>query len=225
MVFNSLQVLLPSYRSSLAIDSDATPLMKLWDLRSSTSCPVAELPGHTKGILDLVWNHDDCSFVLSTGRDNHILLWDMEERSILRDLTKMEEQKEIPKNAADFFTTVTHAASTPRRIQILWNPFNPAVIATSSTNGSIELFSIDEACIDNSFNSTTYSAVNGIENRFHGRLLSITDLIRGNDIKSEIQEFETAMTTNQVKEYCEKMVEITDDKEENEIWSFMKVWE
>ena len=199
--------------------------MKLWDLRNSTSCPVAELTGHTKGILDLVWNTDDYSFVLSTGRDNHILLWDMNQHSILRDLTKMEEEKEIPKDAADFFTTVTHAASTPRRMQVIWNVFNPAIIATASTNGMIELLTIDEACIDNTMNTTTYSAVNGIENRFHGRVLSVTDLIRGNDIKNEITEFETAMSTNQVKEYCEKMIEISNDKEENEIWSFMKVSE
>ena len=72
-------------------------------------------------------------------------------------------------------------------------------------------------------NATTYSAVNGIENRFHGRVLSVTDLIRGNDIKNEINEFETAMSNNQVKEYCEKMIELSNDQEENEKWSFMKV--
>lgn len=197
--------------------------MKLWDLRSSTSCPLAELSGHSKGILDLVWNSDDCAFVLSTGRDNRILLWDIEQKTVLRDLTGSEEKKEIPKNAADFFTTVTHAASTPRRTQITWNSFNPAVIATASTNDMIELFTIDEACVDTTFSSTAYSAVNGVENRFHGRVLTVTDLIRGNDIKTEIEEFETSMKANGMKEFCEKMVNITDDKEENTIWSFMKV--
>ena len=110
-------------------------------------------------------------------------------------------------------------------MQVIWNLFNPAIIATSSTNGMIELLTIDEACIDSTMNTISYSAVTGIENRFHGRVLSVTDLIRGNDIKNEITEFETAMSTNQVKEYCEKMIEISNDKEENEIWSFMKVSE
>ena len=106
-----------------------------------------------------------------------------------------------------------------------WNGFNPAVIATASTNGSVELFSVDEACMDSTVGVTTYSAVNGIENHFHGRVLTVTDLIRGDDIKSEIEEFETSMRSNNMKEYCEKMVSITNDKEENEIWSFMKVIE
>lgn len=174
-------------------------------------------------MLDLVWNHDDFSFVLSTGRDNRILLWDIEKQSVLRDLTGLEEKKEIPNNAADFFTTIAHSASTPRRTQVVWNGFNPAVIATASTSGSVELFSIDEACIDSAVGATTYSAVNGIENHFHGRVLTVTDLIRGDDIKSEIEEFEASMRSNNIKEYCEKMVSITDDKDENDIWSFMKV--
>lgn len=200
-------------------------MIKLWDLRSSTSCPLAELTGHSKGILDLVWNSDDCSFVLSTGRDNRILLWDIDQRAILRDLTGSEEKKEVPKDAADFFTTTAHSASTPRRIQITWNGFNPAVIATASTNDCIELFTIDEACIDTSFTSAAYSAVNGTENRFHGHVLTVTDLIRGNDIKCEIADFENSMRMNSLKEYCEKMVDVTEDHEENEMWSFMKVRE
>ena len=201
-------------------------MIKLWDLRSSTSCPVTELSGHSKGVLDLYWNTDDVDFIISTGRDNRILLWDFEEKKLIRDLTGCEETKEVPKSAADFFTTVGHAASSPRRTQILWNPFNPAILASTSTNGSIELWTIEEMSVEGAMNasaSASYSAINGVENRFHGRVLTVSDLIRGKDIQSEISDFETAMVSNNVKEHCMKMVDLVEDEEEKQMWSFMNV--
>ena len=198
-------------------------MIKLWDLRSSTSCPVTELSGHSKGVLDLYWNTDDVDFVISTGRDNRILLWDFEEKKLIRDLTGCEETKEVPKSAADFFTTVGHAASSPRRTQIMWNPFNPAILASTSTSGSIELWTVEETSAEGAVNASPYSAVHGVENRFHGRVLTVSDLIRGNDIQSEISDFENAMASNSVKEHCMKMVDLVEDQEEKQMWSFMNV--
>ena len=74
------------------LDSDATPVLKLWDLRSSTSCPVAECTGHSKGVLDVVWNAEDNAFVATTGRDNKVLLWDMVDRTVIGDLTSRRGQ-------------------------------------------------------------------------------------------------------------------------------------
>jgi protein transport protein SEC31 len=39
---------------------DRNPVIKLWDLRASTSMPLATLSGHTQGILSMAWcPHDD----------------------------------------------------------------------------------------------------------------------------------------------------------------------
>lgn len=39
---------------------DRNPLLKLWDLRASTTMPLATLSGHSQGILSLAWcPHDD----------------------------------------------------------------------------------------------------------------------------------------------------------------------
>lgn len=39
---------------------DRNPVLKLWDLRASTSMPLATLSGHTQGILSMDWcPHDD----------------------------------------------------------------------------------------------------------------------------------------------------------------------
>lgn len=201
--------------------------MKLWDLRKSTSCPECELAGHSKGILDLVWNRDDPSFVVSTGRDNKVLLWDMTSRTVLSDLAGGEEKPEIPRDAADFFTTVAHAASATRKTTVCWNPFNPAVVATAASDGMITLYNVEGACrqLPGTQRACTaaYSAVHGYENRFHGKTLSVTDLIRGDDLKEEIRRFEASMTGGDLRGYCESMTEMCEDVEEQELWSFMKV--
>lgn len=44
---------------------DRNPVIKLWDLRSSTSMPLATLSGHTKGILGLAWCPHDEHLLLS----------------------------------------------------------------------------------------------------------------------------------------------------------------
>ena len=217
----------PFFRSPLALDNDATPVMKLWDLRKSMSCPECEFSGHSKGILDLVWNRDDPSFVVSTGRDNKVLLWDMTSHSVLSDLAGGEEKPEVPRDAADFFTTVTRAASATCKTSVCWNPFNPAVIATAASDGMITLHSVEGASSAQratpSSSQSTYSAVYGYENRFHGKVLSVTNLVRGDDLKEEIGRFETSMAGGDLRGYCEEMVGKCEDVEEQELWSFMKV--
>lgn len=70
---------------------------------------------------------------------------------------------------------------------------------------------------------SVYSAVNGYENHFHGKILSVTDLIRGTDLKEEIESFETSMRNGDLQGYCDHMRNICEDKEEQQLWSFMKV--
>lgn len=64
-------------------DDEYRPVIKFWDLRSSTTSPLIELTGHDKGILSLSWCPHDTDYVLSCGKDNKIFLWDLQCGSIL----------------------------------------------------------------------------------------------------------------------------------------------
>jgi protein transport protein SEC31 len=46
-------------------------------LRSSTTSPLCELVGHTKGILSVDWCPWDQRLVMSAGKDGHTLVWDI----------------------------------------------------------------------------------------------------------------------------------------------------
>lgn len=48
-----------------ASSDDRNPVMKLWDLRASTSMPLTTLQGHSKGILKIAWCPHDESLLLS----------------------------------------------------------------------------------------------------------------------------------------------------------------
>jgi protein transport protein SEC31 len=59
-----------------ATDDDSRPVIRLWDLRNSSSY-VSELKGHTKGISSLSWCPHDSGLLVSCGKDNKTFLWDM----------------------------------------------------------------------------------------------------------------------------------------------------
>ena len=48
-----------------ALNDDRNPVIKLWDLRSSTSMPLATLAGHSQGILSMSWCPHDEHLLLS----------------------------------------------------------------------------------------------------------------------------------------------------------------
>lgn len=70
-----------------ASDDDTKPVMRLWDLRKSTTVPMFELgnntaaqgdiPGHSLGIVSLDWCPYDEAIVVSSGKDKRTLFWDL----------------------------------------------------------------------------------------------------------------------------------------------------
>ncbi|EFN56942.1 hypothetical protein CHLNCDRAFT_143487 [Chlorella variabilis] len=60
----------------VASDDDMAPSLQLWDLRNSVS-PIREFHGHAKGVLAMSWCPQDSSFLLSSGKDNRTICWDV----------------------------------------------------------------------------------------------------------------------------------------------------
>lgn len=65
---------------------DKNPVIKIWDLRSSTSLPLATLQGHTEGILSVSWCPSDPALLLSCGKDNKTMMWDLNSLQPVYDL-------------------------------------------------------------------------------------------------------------------------------------------
>lgn len=60
-----------------ATNDDMQPVLKLWDLRRSTTAPLTEFVGHTKAVLAFDWCRFDDMIVSSYAKDNKFLVWDL----------------------------------------------------------------------------------------------------------------------------------------------------
>ncbi|CAI1889091.1 hypothetical protein SEUBUCD646_0D00590 [Saccharomyces eubayanus] len=67
-----------STRVATATGSDNDPSILVWDLRNANTPLQTLSQGHQKGILSLDWCHQDENLLLSSGRDNTVLLWNPE---------------------------------------------------------------------------------------------------------------------------------------------------
>jgi protein transport protein SEC31 len=138
-----------------ASGDDKNPVLKLWDLRSSTSLPLATLQGHTEGILSISWCPVDTSLLLSCGKDNRTIMWDLftlqpvYELPVrdLHDYQHSQHHHASVYNARDSnaFGSLASSASS-KRYHVSWaSPALPAVVSASSFDRKIQFYSLTGA--------------------------------------------------------------------------------
>eukprot|EP01035_Chromulina_nebulosa_P017943 gene17943-23567_t len=121
-----------------ASGDDKNPVIKLWDLRSSTSLPLATLQGHTQGILSASWCPTDPSLILSCGKDNQTILWDLFHLQPIYNLPSYT----IPdSNESNVFGSLASTAGQ-RRYNVSWSPCIPAVIGVCSFDRKVQFYSL-----------------------------------------------------------------------------------
>ncbi len=108
----------------LASEDDHTPVIQIWDLRLASS-PIRTLENHTRGVLSVAWCQQDPDLLLSCGKDNRILCWNP--NSV--DAPNGEVLCEL-------------ATSGQWSFDVSWCPRNPAVIAASSFDGRVSVYSL-----------------------------------------------------------------------------------
>nr|XP_042906130.1 protein transport protein Sec31A [Parasteatoda tepidariorum] len=107
----------------LASEDDHSPVIQLWDLRFATS-PLKTLEHHQRGILSIAWCQQDPDLLLSCGKDNRILCWNPNSSS-----ENGEVLCELPTGSQWSF-------------DVAWCTRNPAVIANSSCDGHVSVYSL-----------------------------------------------------------------------------------
>ena len=66
-------------------DDDYSPVILVWDLRNA-SAPEMTLSGHSKGVLSTDWCNKDSDLLLSCGKDNRTIVWNMNSGEPIGDL-------------------------------------------------------------------------------------------------------------------------------------------
>lgn len=114
-----------STRLVTATGSDTEPQIIMWDLRNSNTPLNILSGGHSKGILSLDWCQNDETLLLSSGRDNSVVLWDPINSEKLTQFPPKGnwtfKSKFAPYNS-DFFATASYDSKV--EIQSLQNLVN-----------------------------------------------------------------------------------------------------
>lgn len=107
----------------LASEEDQAPVLQLWDLRYATA-PSKTLQIHTRGVLGLTWCPKDPEMMVSCGKDYKIMCWNPNSN-----LPNGEILSEI-------------ATTNQWYSDVSWCPRNPALVAASSLDGIVSLYSL-----------------------------------------------------------------------------------
>lgn len=107
----------------LASEDDQSPVIQLWDLRYATA-PSKTLQIHSRGVLGMTWCPNDPELMITCAKDNKILCWDA--------------------NSEDSHGEVLSEIATTSQwySDISWCPRNPAVVAASSFDGNVSIYSL-----------------------------------------------------------------------------------
>ncbi len=120
-----------------ASGDDQRPVVKLWDLRNSSSTPLAEFHDHSAGVLSLSWCQDDPGLLLSCGKDNRTLLWDLFSRKTMYEFPS--DQDSVPSMGSDQFFG---GGGGQRRFNVQWSPKIPAVASACTLDGKVQVWGL-----------------------------------------------------------------------------------
>ncbi|CAM8920107.1 unnamed protein product [Rhodiola kirilowii] len=211
----------------VASDDDASPSLRLWDMRNIMS-PVKEFVGHTKGVIAMSWCPIDSSYLLTCAKDNRTICWDT---------TSAEIVCELP-------------SGTNWNFDVHWYPKVPGVISASSFDGKIGLYNI-EGCSrygvgDSEFLSAPlrapkwYKRPAGVAFGFGGKLVSfhpkvtspgsseiyLHSIVTEDSLIDRSSEFESAIHDGErasLRTLCEKKSQESQSEDDRETWGFLKV--
>jgi protein transport protein SEC31 len=107
----------------LASEEDSNPVIQLWDLRYATA-PSKTLQIHSRGVLGMALCPKDTELMMSCAKDNKILCWNANSED----------------NHGEILSEI--ASTSQWYSDISWSPKNPAIVAASSFDGNVSIYSL-----------------------------------------------------------------------------------
>ncbi|KAF1795304.1 Ancestral coatomer element 1, Sec16/Sec31 [Phytophthora cactorum] len=221
-----------------ASGDDQHPSVKLWDLRNSTSTPLAEFHDHTAGVLSMSWCPNDPGLILSCGKDNRTLLWDLFSRKTVAEFPS-DAPNAPPMGSDQFFGG---GLAGQRRWNVQWSPQVPAVASTCSLDGKLQIWGLsgggNPACrppkwmrrpagASFGFGGKLVTIANPQEpagpNTDHRRLIHMQRVISDTGLVAEAEALDRSLETKDFKGHCEQKIASAATAEERSVWSFMKI--
>jgi len=225
-----------------ASGDDRNPVMKLWDCRASTTVPLATLAGHSQGILNMSWCPHDPSLLLSCGKDNKTLLWDL---YALQPIYEFPSNESSSGGGTDGNTTETDSnavfgvgglsSSQQRRYFISWSPIRRGLALSCSFDRKVQVHSVIGAAAKTGRTPQWLKRPNGVSTGFGGTLVSFNATHKYVTVKPHVEEpalvtasnnFEQEQASKDYITLCNNKATnaaSTGDADEAKIWGFMQI--
>jgi len=214
-----------------ALNDDRNPVIKLWDLRSSTSMPLATLAGHSQGILSMSWCPHDEHLLLTSAKDNRTILWDLYTMAPIADIPNdpVASSQASGTNEQSMFGL---ASSQQRRYDVQWSPLLRGVVSTASLDRKVESHSIlglaasgrppkwmrPSSSVSCAFGGTIVSC--GAADK----IVRIHPLVEEPVLHNLSKEFESTLDPNNVMDFCKNQAsKVHDNTDEKRLWEFMQI--
>lgn len=232
-----------------ASSEDSHNLLKLWDLRTSTSMPLATLSGgddvssisKAGGILSCAWCPHDPGMLITCGKDNRTLLWD---------LYSMEPTYEVPSASSSSVCNNNEKTSNEttgeklgaqqsfqeKRYNVQWSPHRRGVVSTCSFDRKLQLHSL--IGVPNTGKKSNRTPMwlrgnGGVSCGFGGKLVKfgggdtksveISSVIENPGLVAASQSFESGVASGEYQEFCRVKAMSAPDEYEQQVWGFMQI--
>lgn len=236
---------------------DRNPVIKLWDLRASMSMPLATTEGsdngHAKGILDMDWCPFDESLLVSCGKDNRTLLWD---------LITFQPVCELPNDDGDISAAGVSAGSQQDgmsihqtlsgigessgigggitssqhvRYDVKWSPIQRGVLSTCSFDRKVQAHSVLGVATKSGRPPKWMKPASGVSCGFGGsitsfasnhKVVSIATHVEKPSLKAAVEEFESATASGDYAGFSASKQEAASnvgDIYDAKVWGFMQI--
>lgn len=220
-----------------ASGDDHRPVVKLWDLRNSTSTPVAEFHDHSAGVLSLSWCPNDPGLLLSCAKDNRTLMWDLYTRKVVYEFPS--ERSHAPAMGSDQFFG---GGAGQRRWNVQWSPKIPAVASACTLDGKVQVWGLSgggnpevrppkwmrrPAGASFGFGGKLVTISNPREpagpNTDRRRLVHVHRVSTEGSLVGEAEELDRSLESKDFKGHCERKIASAVNDNERSVWSFMKI--
>jgi len=216
--------------------------LRLWDLRASTSMPLASLEGHAGGVLSMDWCPHDDTLLMSCGNDNRTLVWDLYS---LQPIAEVPNEDVVGASNAAGAGAANGAGNDPssiyggglsssqqKRNDVQWSPLRRGVISTCSFNRKIQAHSVVGLATKCGRPPKWMSPGSGVSCGFGGAVVSIEaqqkvvkidTVVEHPELLEASDKFESEFAATDCITYCHTMAERAEDEYESQVWSFMQI--
>ena len=196
-------------------EGDESPILQLWDLKN-TRMPVATFTGHNQAIWSTSWCPHDPSYLLSTGKENRAICWNVSDSSIVDDISLRSEWNS----------------------SIQWNPTVPGLFSVTSDQGQISVYSLNDVKGKKSPNGTFtrtsppawLKRPAGATFGFGGKLIEINNADKtvalktmpsNQQILEHSNKIESLIKLEDTENYCKDRAINTNNQDDADVWNFI----